>query len=193
MSRKLLNDLLSAHDYVVTEAPGGREALALIRNEPPDLVLLDVLMPDMDGYEVCTAIRDDASGKALPIVMVTALDATEERVKGLEAGADDFLSKPINRPELLARVKSLLRIKSLHDVVQSQADELATLNSGLTRRVQEQLEQLVREAVSEREVGALVEGLAPHVLVAGPAGVGDQDAPVSACTEILFAPTAPPR
>lgn len=144
MSRKLLTDLLTANDYVVTEAAGGREALQKIHDEPPDLVLLDVLMPDLNGYEVCTAIRDDASGKALPIVMVTALDATEERVKGLEAGADDFLSKPINRPELLARVKSLLRIKSLHDVVQAQADELATLNSGLTRRVQEQLEQLGR-------------------------------------------------
>jgi adenylate cyclase len=144
MSRKLLTDLLSAHDYVVTEASGGREALAKIREEPPDLVLLDVLMPDMDGYEVCGAIRDQPAGKVLPIVMVTALDASEERIRGLEAGADDFLSKPINRPELIARVKSLLRIKSLYDLVQSQADELATLNAGLENRVQEQLAQLGR-------------------------------------------------
>jgi adenylate cyclase len=144
MSRKLLTDLLTAHDYAVTEASGGREALAQIRDKPPDLVLLDVLMPDMDGYEVCNAIRDDPTGRVLPVVMVTALDAMEERVRGLEAGADDFLSKPINRPELIARVKSLLRIKSLHDVVQSQADELATMNTGLARRVQEQLEQLGR-------------------------------------------------
>jgi adenylate cyclase len=144
MSRKLLTDLLTAHNYVVKEASGGREALAIIHDDPPDLVLLDVLMPDLNGYEVCSAIRDEPTGKLLPIVMVTALDQTEERVRGLEAGADDFLSKPINRPELIARVKSLLRIKSLYDVVQSQADELATLNSGLARRVQEQLEQLGR-------------------------------------------------
>ena len=122
MSRKLLTDLLTANDYVVTEASGGREALQKIHDEPPDLVLLDVLMPDMNGYEVCTAIREQPAGEALPIVMVTALDQTAERVRGLEAGADDFLSKPINRPELIARVKSLLRIKSLYDVVQSQVD-----------------------------------------------------------------------
>ena len=144
MSRKLLTDLLTANDYVVTEASGGREALAIIRDDPPDLVLLDVLMPDLDGYEVCAAIRDEPAGKVLPIVMVTALDETKERIRGLEAGADDFLSKPINRPELIARVKSLLRIKSLYDLVQSQADELATLNTGLAQRVQEQLEQLGR-------------------------------------------------
>jgi adenylate cyclase len=144
MSRKLLTDLLTANDYVVTEASGGREALQKIHDEPPDLVLLDVLMPDLNGYEVCTAIREQPAGEVLPIVMVTALDQTKERVRGLEAGADDFLSKPINRPELIARVKSLLRIKSLYDVVQSQADELAELNTGLARRVQEQIEQLGR-------------------------------------------------
>ena len=107
-------------------AAGGTEALAKIRALKPDLVLLDVVMPDLSGYEVCKALRADPDTGILPVVMVTALDPAQERVKGLEAGADDFLSKPINAPELLARVRSLLRIKTFHDTVQAQASELAS-------------------------------------------------------------------
>jgi len=106
--------------------------------------LLDVVMPEMSGYEVCQKIRDNPATKMLPVVMVTALDPAVERVKGIEAGADDFLSKPINQPELLARVKSLLRIKELHDKVEAQATELADWNKNLELRVQNQLEQLER-------------------------------------------------
>jgi adenylate cyclase len=98
----------------------------------------------MSGYEVCRKIRDNAASAMLPIIMVTALDPTEERVKGIEAGADDFLTKPINQPELLARVKSLLRIKQLHEQVQNQAAELSEWNKKLEFRVQEQLRQLER-------------------------------------------------
>src|SRR2546425_6923634 len=87
----------------------------LFRSEQPDLVLLDVVMPEMSGYEVCRKIRGSRATATLPVVMVTALDPAQERVKGIEAGADDFLSKPISQQELLARVKSLLRIKVLHD------------------------------------------------------------------------------
>ncbi|MGN6718291.1 MAG: response regulator, partial [Candidatus Binatia bacterium] len=141
---KLLADLLSVKGYAVVTAESGKEALTRIKTERPDLVLLDVVMPEMSGYEVCTAIRAKEETAMLPVVMVTALDPGVERVKGIEAGADDFLSKPINQPELLARVRSLLRIKSLQDQVQSQAAELAELNNNLEHRVQEQVTELQR-------------------------------------------------
>ncbi|MGH7393546.1 MAG: response regulator, partial [Candidatus Rokuibacteriota bacterium] len=134
---KLLADLLRAKGYEVATAASGLEALARVETERPDLVLLDVVMPEMSGYEVCRRIRATPATTALPVVMVTALDPGEERIKGIEAGADDFLSKPINQAELLARVRSLLRIKTLHD-------ELLTLNRTLEGRVAEQVAQLER-------------------------------------------------
>jgi class 3 adenylate cyclase/CheY-like chemotaxis protein len=134
---KLLADLLMARGYTVTTATSGAEALARIEAEPPDLVLLDVMMPGMSGYEVCRKIRDNPATAMLPVVMVTALDPAQERVKGIEAGADDFLSKPIHQPELLARVRSLLRVKMLWD-------QVAELNRTLEGRVAEQVAQLER-------------------------------------------------
>src|SRR5690348_14763239 len=112
---KLLADILAAKGYNVATAASGREALAEIESGPPDLVLLDVVMPEMSGYELCKTIRANPHTEMLPVIMVTALDPGEERVKGIEAGADDFLSKPINQPELFARVRSLLRVKQLQD------------------------------------------------------------------------------
>src|SRR5262249_2566485 len=100
---KLLADLLTVKGYTVVTAASGAEALARIEAERPDLVLLDVVMPGMSGYEVCQKIRADGANGILPVVMVTALDPTTERIKGLDVGADDFLTKPINLPELLAR------------------------------------------------------------------------------------------
>ncbi len=141
---KLLADLLAVKGYNVSTAASGREALEKVAVEQPDLLLLDVVMPEMSGYEVCRTIRENPATRVLPVVMVTALDPTEERVKGIEAGADDFLTKPINQPELLARVKSLLRVKELHDIVQCQASELAEWNKTLQARVQEQVAQLER-------------------------------------------------
>lgn len=134
---KLLADLLRVKGFVVTSAASGQEALDRIATERPDLVLLDVMMPEMSGYEVCSRIRANVDTARLPVVMVTSLDAVAERVKGIEAGADDFLSKPVNQPELLARVRSLLRIKELDD-------ELARLNRDLELRVTEQVSQLDR-------------------------------------------------
>jgi class 3 adenylate cyclase len=134
---KLLADLLGAKGYDVVTASSGTQALELVKSAQPDLVLCDVVMPAMSGYEVCRRIRADAATELLPVVMVTALDPAEERVKGLEAGADDFLTKPINQPELLARVRSLLRIKLLHR-------QLAEANRTLEQRVQEQVQQLDR-------------------------------------------------
>src|SRR5215813_6400718 len=126
-----------AKGYRAITAASGSQALAAIERERPDLVLLDVVMPEMSGYEVCRKIRDNPATAMLPVVMVTALDPAQERVKGIDAGADDFLTKPINQPELLARVRSLLRVKSLWD-------QLGDLNRTLESRVAEQVGQLER-------------------------------------------------
>ncbi len=141
---KMLADLLTFKGYQAITAASGAEGLAKIEAEHPDLVLLDVMMPGMNGYEVCRQIRANPATGILPVVMVTALDPAQERIKGLEAGADDFLTKPINQPELLARVRSLLRIKELYDTVQSQASELTAWNKTLTQRVEGQVAQLER-------------------------------------------------
>ena len=144
MNVKLLVDVLTVKGYAVTTATSGREALESIEKDPPDLVLLDVMMPGMNGYEVCEAVRSNPSTAILPVVMVTALDAKEERIKGLDAGADDFLTKPVNQPELLARVRSLLRIKTLYDQVEAQKAELLEWNKTLGQRVEEGVAQLER-------------------------------------------------
>jgi len=141
---KLLADVLAVKGYAVATAESGPLALAAIEAEAPDLVLLDVMMPGMSGYDVCRAIRGDPRHALLPVVLVTALDPSQERVKGLEAGADDFLTKPVNQAELLARVRSLLRIKTLYDEVQRQKDELERWNRTLEQRVAEGVEQLHR-------------------------------------------------
>ena len=141
---KLLADVLTVKGYQVVTAASGMEALERIKIDCPDLVLLDVMMPGMTGYEVCQTIRANPECGILPVVMVTALDAKEERVKGLDAGADDFLTKPINQPELLARVRSLLRIKSLYDQVQAQKGELAQWNKTLEQRVADGITELDR-------------------------------------------------
>jgi class 3 adenylate cyclase/CheY-like chemotaxis protein len=141
---KLLADLLTVKGYSVVTAASGEEGLRRVAEDRPDLVLLDVMMPGMNGYEVCQAIRADSANGILPVIMVTSLDPTQERVKGLEAGADDFLTKPVNQPELLARVKSLLRIKSLYDEVERRKAELAEWNRTLEQRVAEGVAQLER-------------------------------------------------
>ena len=127
-NRRLLVDLLTVHGYTLNSAHDGPSCLAAVAASSPDLILLDVIMPGMDGFAVCRALREDPRHRMLPIVMVTSLDPYQERVKGLNAGADDFLSKPIHAPELLARVRSLLRVKHLYDQVEAQARELAAWN-----------------------------------------------------------------
>jgi class 3 adenylate cyclase len=112
---KLFTDLLTAKGYTVTSASNGEDALASIAAAPPDLVLLDIMMPGISGYDVCRRIRENPATALLPVVLATSLDPNQERIKGIEAGADDFLSKPVNQAELFARVRSLLRIKGMQD------------------------------------------------------------------------------
>jgi cyclic di-GMP phosphodiesterase len=118
-NRQLMEAYLAEIDCTVLMAENGSTALSLIAENPPDLVLLDVRMPDLDGYEVCRRIKSRPKGRLLPVVMITALNSTDDRVKALEAGADDFMSKPVERVEVVARVRSALRLKSVYDTLDS--------------------------------------------------------------------------
>ena len=136
--RLSLSTILEAHGYNTTTVGCAREALDAVHHETPDLVLLDIRLPDQNGFDVCLQLRDEPQTALLPVILVTALNPQQEKVKGIEAGADDFLSKPINKAELLARVRSLLRIKDLHDMVQSQAAHLAEWNRELEIRLNQE-------------------------------------------------------
>ncbi|MFN2629122.1 MAG: response regulator, partial [Gaiellaceae bacterium] len=140
---RLLEAVLTPRGYVVATAASGREALERVGAGPVDLVLLDIVMPEMDGYAVCRALRADPSTQFLPVVMITA-SGEQEKVAAIEAGADDFIAKPFDQAELLARVRSLLRIKQYHDTIEAQAAELAAWNRQLEQRVQEQVDELER-------------------------------------------------
>lgn len=147
---RLLREQLAPQGYETAIVLSGAAALDNINEAPPDLVLLDVMMPGMDGYAVCRAIRERPLGAMLPIVLVTALDPRAERIRGLEAGADDFLSKPVQTAELVARVRSLLRIKQLYDQVENQKAQLAQWNRTLEHRVAEGIAALERMSLLKR-------------------------------------------
>lgn len=134
---RLLGEILSAEGYKIIVARNGTEALAQVEKSHPHLVLLDVVMPDLSGYEVCSHLREQAQTRLLPIILVTGTRPEEERIKGLDAGADEFVTKPVNREELLARVRSLLRTAALHR-------EIEEWNQKLESRVAEQVAQLER-------------------------------------------------
>jgi class 3 adenylate cyclase/CheY-like chemotaxis protein len=140
---RLLDAILSPIGYAVVTASSGAEALEKIAASPPDIVLLDIVMPDMDGYEVCRRLRADPATSFLPVVMITA-SGSQERIRATEAGADDFVVKPFDQAELLARVRSLMRIKRYHDTIEAQAAELAGWNRQLEERVAEQVEHIDR-------------------------------------------------
>lgn len=112
---ELIEAYLSAEPYDVITASNGKEAIQKLKEENLDMILLDVMMPEMSGYEVCKIVKNNPETQFIPVLMLTALSDIEDRIKGIEAGADDFLMKPINRIELKIRVKSLLRVKCMHD------------------------------------------------------------------------------
>jgi len=161
---ELMAGILRGRGYEVLKALSAEAALEEIEASNPDLVVSDILMPGMDGYELCRRLRNDAATALLPVILVTSMEGHDERVKGLEAGADDFLSRPVNWEELFARVRSLLRVKRLQD-------EIRSLNAKLEQRVREQvaeLEQLgrLKRFFSRQVAEAIVAGgediLAPH-------------------------------
>ncbi len=151
MNLDILQTRLAVHGYGILTATNGEEALAVARAQQPDLILLDIMMPKIDGIDVCRHLKADASLPFMPIIMVTAKADSKDVVAGLEAGADEYLTKPLDQAALVARVKSMLRIKALHDTVQEQATrleaqsmQLAEWNRTLEQRVQEQLAELER-------------------------------------------------
>ncbi|WP_374974678.1 response regulator [Microbacterium trichothecenolyticum] len=140
---RLLDAVLSPRGFSVVTASSGEEALEQLARHDVDLVLLDIMMPGIDGYEVCRRIRSVPQWRFLPVVMITASGDQEKR-HALEAGADDFVSKPFDQAELVARVASLARLKRYHDTIERQAAELARWNVELEARVASQVDELER-------------------------------------------------
>ena len=141
---RILRMRLAADGYEVVTAADGEEALVVARDSTPDLILLDIMMPKVDGIEVCRRLKAAQGGGFTPIILVTAMTDAKDIVAGLEAGADEYLTKPVDHAALSARVRSMLRIKALHDTVATQAEEIARWNATLERRVAEQVGELER-------------------------------------------------
>lgn len=154
-NRRLLEAVLEPRGYRVVSAESGEKALRLLAEDPPDVVLLDIVMPGLDGYEVCRRIRENEETAVLPVVMITA-SGRQEKLRAIEAGADDFVTKPFDHAELLARVKSLIRISRYHRTIQRQASELAAWNDQLETKVRDQVEEIAR-------MGRLRRFLSPQV------------------------------
>jgi class 3 adenylate cyclase/CheY-like chemotaxis protein len=159
----ILETRLAIHGYELLTAADGEEALAAAREATPDLILLDVMMPKLDGFEVCRRLKADPALPYMPIILVTAKADTKDIVAGLDAGGDEYLTKPVDQAALVARVRSILRTKALHDTVQEQAErlaaqaaELAEWNRTLEERVHQQLAEIER-------VGRLKRFLSPQL------------------------------
>ena len=155
-NRDIITTRLETHGYETLQAANGEEALAAVKQHRPDLVLLDVMMPKVDGIEACRRLKGDATLPFLPIILVTAKVDSKDIVAGLDAGADEYLTKPVDQAALVARVRSVLRVKALHDQVQAQAADLATWNRTLEQRVTEQVAEIER-------IGRLKRFLPPQI------------------------------
>ncbi|MDM0074329.1 response regulator [Variovorax sp. J2P1-59] len=141
---KILQARLASEGYEVVSAADGEEGLSAARQLTPDLILLDLMMPKLGGIEVCRRLRADPAFPFTPIIMVTAMADLKDVIAGLEAGADEYLTKPVDHAALAARVRSMLRIKDLHDRVESLVDEMKQWNASLERRVATQVSELER-------------------------------------------------
>jgi adenylate cyclase len=173
-NRDILARRLEASGYELITANDGEEALTCARARLPDLMLLDVMMPKLDGLEVCRQLKSDKSLPFIPIILVTARSDTKDIVRGLEAGGDEYVTKPIDQSALVARVRSTLRIKELHDTVQdqskhlaAQASELANWNATLNQRVNEQVAEIER-------MGRLRSFLSPQIAALVVSSGGEQ-------------------
>lgn len=143
-NRELIRACLLPQGYQIIEAVDGEDGISKVEKCVPDLILLDVMMPKKNGFEVCRILKESPDTLFIPIVIVTALNEREDRIKGIEAGCDDFLSKPIDAHELVARVKSLLRIKKQHDEIEQKNYELTDAHNkllGLTKLLDEKVIQ----------------------------------------------------
>jgi cyclic di-GMP phosphodiesterase len=134
LNAELLVELLGSRGYRVVSASTSAEAEAQILREPPDVILLDVIMPGKSGYELCRELKNDPATRLIPIVMITGLSAREDRLAGIEAGADDFLLKPISPEELFARVKSLLKLKEFTDELETAESVICSLGLSVESR-----------------------------------------------------------
>src|SRR5574337_411513 len=130
----LLTALMQVDGYEVVAAADGLEALARVAASPPDLILLDIMMPKLDGYAVCRRLKEAASTRLVPIVLLTALGAEDARIRGIEAGADDFIRKPFSRTELRARIRSLLQLKAFTDELEHAETMLLALGRTVEAR-----------------------------------------------------------
>ncbi len=157
VSRRILTHLLTQEGHDLTLAENGARAVEALSERSFDLVVLDIRMPELDGYEVCRRIRHNPITQALPVIMITAEGA--EKLPALEAGADDFLTKPFDREELLARVRSLLRIKRYHDTIEAQRSELEAWTRTLEERVRDQVREIERLSTLRRFLAPQVANL----------------------------------
>ena len=167
---RLLQIRLQADGHTVLTANSGQEALELVQAEAPDLILLDIMMPGMNGFEVCQQLRAEAATQFVPVVMVTALAEQEDRIRAIEAGADDFISKPFDSHEVLARVRSLVRIKRYHDALEQANRELKMHNERLDKELQmasEIQDSLMPQGITDLLGFRIVSHYTPAVVVGG--------------------------
>ena len=129
LNRIILRDALEPHGYEVLDATNGLEALAVLEREPIDVVLLDINMPEMDGLTACRHIKSSESTAYIPVIMITSLADTENRIRGIEAGAEDYITKPFHEGEVLARIRMLLKVKTLNDKLRDAYHSIKTLTA----------------------------------------------------------------
>ncbi|MCZ7380462.1 MAG: response regulator [Candidatus Methanoperedens sp.] len=157
---KLITGILE-NDYEIIPAYSGREALLKITSDKPDIVLLDIMMPEISGYEVCEKIRKQETTRFIPVVMVTALTGLDEKIKAIEAGADDFLTKPISVVELVARVKSLLKTKYFHDQLVKSKEKIEAQNDFKT--VMANVLPLLLQQIPPDKKNEIIQQMSKHV------------------------------